>query len=154
MRIDHGAPTLSPSPARIRSTIATIVDQPDDLRELKAFHKALADVNRLRMIQRLAEAPATVTDLIEHVGLSQPLVSWHIGRLRAAGLVATRRSGRETVCSLRADAFEDQVRRERRLLGLDGRSTAVTNATAVTATTQPETAGTRISPTQPTVVDA
>jgi DNA-binding transcriptional ArsR family regulator len=52
------------------------------------------------------------------VGLSQPLVSWHLGRLRAAGLVATRRSGRETVCSLRPEAFDVQAARERQLLGL------------------------------------
>jgi DNA-binding transcriptional ArsR family regulator len=61
-----------------------------------------------------------VTDLIEEVGLSQPLVSWHVGRLRAAGLVGTRRKGRETVCSLRADAFEAFVVRERAILGLLG----------------------------------
>jgi len=61
-----------------------------------------------------------VTDLIEEVGLSQPLVSWHIGRLRTAGLVGTRRNGRETVCSLRADAFETFVTRERAILGLAG----------------------------------
>ena len=35
---------LSPSRARIRSTIATIVDQPDELRALRVIHKALADV--------------------------------------------------------------------------------------------------------------
>ena len=63
-------PHLSPSPARIRGTIAAFVDQPDDLRALRIFHKALADVNRLRIVRRLAEAPATVTELIEHVGLS------------------------------------------------------------------------------------
>ena len=61
-----------------------------------------------------------MTDLIEEVGLSQPLVSWHIGRLRTAGLVGTRRNGRETVCSLRADAFETFVARERAILGLVG----------------------------------
>src|SRR5207244_8834101 len=115
-------PTLSPSPARLRSTIATIADQPDDRREIRLCHKALADVNRLRIVLRLARGPATVTDLIEHVGLSQPLVSWHLGRLRAAGLVATRRSGRETVCSLRPEAFDSEVARERSLLGLDGAS--------------------------------
>ena len=59
-----------------------------------------------------------MTELIEHVGLSQPLVSWHLGKLRAAGLVATRRNGRETLCSLRAEAFEEAVARERVLLGL------------------------------------
>jgi ArsR family transcriptional regulator len=83
-------------------------------------HKALADVNRLRIVRRLAIGEATVTDLIAQVGLSQPLVSWHIGRLRAAGLVATRRIGRETFCRLRPEAFDEFAARQRRILGLDG----------------------------------
>lgn len=59
-----------------------------------------------------------MTDLIEEVGLSQPLVSWHVGRLRAAGLVETRRNGRETLCRLRPEAYETFVARERAILGL------------------------------------
>ncbi|MFZ5853700.1 MAG: ArsR/SmtB family transcription factor [Chloroflexota bacterium] len=100
------------------------MDQPDELRQIRLFHKALADVNRLRIVQRLAHGPASVTELIDHVGLSQPLVSWHLGRLRAAGLVATRRNGRETVCSLRPEAFAESAARERSVLGfgLSGRT--------------------------------
>ena len=113
-----GRAALSPSPARIRSTLATIVDQPDELRALRIVHKALADVNRLRIVRRLAGGDASVTELIEEVGLSQPLVSWHVGRLRAAGIVETRRNGRETVCSLRPEAFDEFVARERLVLGV------------------------------------
>jgi DNA-binding transcriptional ArsR family regulator len=75
-------------------------------------------VNRLRIVQRLSNGPASVTELIEQVGLSQPLVSWHLGKLRASGIVTTRRSGRETLCSLRAEAFDEALARERALLGL------------------------------------
>jgi DNA-binding transcriptional ArsR family regulator len=110
--------TLSPSPARIRSTIANAVLQPDELRELRLVHKALADVNRLRIIRRLAAGAASVTELVSEVGLSQPLVSWHVGRLRAAGLIATRRIGRETVCSVEPEAFEAFAARQRSVLGL------------------------------------
>ncbi len=106
------------TPARIRSTIATLVDQPDELRQIRLFHKALADVNRLRIVQRLAGGPASVTELIDHVGLSQPLVSWHLGRLRIAGIVATERNGRETVCRLRPEAFAEIAARELAVLGL------------------------------------
>ena len=113
-----GDPPTVASPARIRSTIATIVDQPEELRELRRFHKALADVNRLRIVQRLARGRASVGELIDHVGLSQPLVSWHLGRLRAAGIVETTRRGRETLCSLRPEAFARIAVRERDLLGL------------------------------------
>ena len=107
-----------PTPAHFRGTVASIVDQPEELRELRTFHKALADVNRLRMVQRLAGGPATVGDLIEFVGLSQPLVSWHISKLKAAGIVETRRSGREVVCQLRTDTFDETARREQALLGV------------------------------------
>ncbi len=107
-----------PTPARFRSTIASIVLQPDELRELRAFHKALADVNRLRIVRRLAEGEANVAELIAHVGLSQPLVSHHLKRLRSAGLVETRRVGRETVCTLRPEAFGEVAERQRLILGV------------------------------------
>ena len=109
------------------------MDKPDELRELRIVHKALADINRLRIVRRLAGGNASVTELIEEVGLSQPLVSWHVGRLRVAGLVATRRNGRETVCSLRADAFEAFVARERSILGLAGDGATTTDAGPGTA---------------------
>jgi DNA-binding transcriptional ArsR family regulator len=111
---------LAPSPAHIRSTLSAVVDPPDELRSLRIVHKALADVNRLRIVQRLAHGEASVSELIAEVGLSQPLVSWHLARLRLAGLVQTRRAGRETVSRLLPEAFETFAARERRVLGLSG----------------------------------
>jgi DNA-binding transcriptional ArsR family regulator len=113
-----GHPPPVPTPARFRSTLASIVLQPEDLRELRAFHKALADVNRLRIVRRLAEGEASVAELIAHVGLSQPLVSHHLKRLRTAGLVVSRRVGRETICTLRPEAFGEVAAREREILGI------------------------------------
>ena len=66
---------LSPSRARVRGTIAAAVVQPEDLRQLRFFHKVMADVNRLRIVRSLAGGDATVAELTAHVGLSQPLVS-------------------------------------------------------------------------------
>ena len=114
---------MAPSPAHIRSTISSVVDVPEDLRALKLVHKALADVNRLRIVQRLAQGEASVSELIERVGLSQPLVSWHLGRLRVAGLISTRRVGRETVSKLMPEAFKTFAEYERRVLGLEHRET-------------------------------
>ena len=111
--------SVSPSPARIRSTIASVVDVPDELRDLRTFHKVLADANRLRIVRRLSEGPATVTELIEHVGLSQPLVSWHLSKLREIGLVSARRQGRETVHTIVPETFEAYAARQSRALGLD-----------------------------------
>jgi len=110
---------VSPSPARIRSTIASVVEVPDDLRELRKFHKVLADANRLRILRRLADGPATVTELVDAVGLSQPLVSWHVARLREVGLVSARRMGRGTVHTIVPEAFDAFGARQSRALGLD-----------------------------------
>ena len=110
------------------------MDPPDELRSLRLVHKALADVNRLRIVQRLATGDATVSELIEQVGLSQPLVSWHLARLRIAGLIETRRAGRETVSRLVPEAFEAFAAHEKRVLGLAG---AGLGATSVPATTAP-----------------
>jgi DNA-binding transcriptional ArsR family regulator len=122
-----------PSPAHIRGTVAAIVDQPDDLRELRVFHKALADVNRLRIVQRLAQGPATVGELIDTVGLSQPLVSWHVARLKAAGVVETKRAGREVFCQLRPNVFDEVAERQRSLLGIAAAPVVATTPAAVPA---------------------
>jgi DNA-binding transcriptional ArsR family regulator len=108
-----------PSPARIRSTIATITDPPQDLKQMAVVHKALADPTRLRILQRLADGEGTVSDLMRHVDLSQPLVSWHVRRLRAAGLLETRRSGRETICSFGRETLVRFHEQERQLLDLE-----------------------------------
>jgi DNA-binding transcriptional ArsR family regulator len=110
--------TLVPTPAHIRSTIVAIAAPPEELRAVATYHKALADPTRLRLLQRLAEAPATVTELTDHVDLSQPLVSWHLRRLKAAGVVDTRRAGREVICTLSRDALNYFRAREGELLGL------------------------------------
>lgn len=107
-----------PTPAHIRSTIATLTAPPEDLREMAIYHKALADPTRLRILQRLADRPGTVTELIDHVDLSQPLVSWHLRRLRAAGLIETQRRGREVICTLSRDALDRFQARDRDMLGL------------------------------------
>ena len=109
-----------PSPAHIRSTIATLAAPPEELRAVAVYHKALADPTRLRILRRLAECPGTVGELIEFVDLSQPLVSWHLRRLRAAGLVETRRSGREVICTLNRETFDRFRERELELLGFAG----------------------------------
>ncbi|HEY5520969.1 MAG TPA: metalloregulator ArsR/SmtB family transcription factor [Candidatus Limnocylindrales bacterium] len=107
-----------PSPAHIRSTLAALTAPPEELRLVAAYHKALSDPTRLRLMQRLAESPATVTELTAHVDLSQPLVSWHLHRLKAAGVVETRRAGREVICTLSRDVLTHFRAREREMLGL------------------------------------
>jgi DNA-binding transcriptional ArsR family regulator len=110
--------TSVPSPAHIRSTIAALAAPPEELRAVAAYHKALSDPTRIRLLQRLAQGPATVNELTSHVDLSQPLVSFHLHRLKAAGVVATRRAGREVICSINDDVLKHFRAREGEWLGL------------------------------------
>lgn len=50
-------------------------------------HKALADDKRLRILRRLAEAPAGLDDLAALLGVTKSTVHHHVGLLRGAGLV-------------------------------------------------------------------
>jgi DNA-binding transcriptional ArsR family regulator len=88
-----------------------------DLRRLRTFYRALGDETRLRIIGLLAEVgPLPVNALSLRVGLSQPLISWHLRILRLAGLIDTRRQGREVICQLRVAAFEELHESEARLI--------------------------------------
>jgi DNA-binding transcriptional ArsR family regulator len=89
-----------------------------DLRRLRTVYRALGDETRLRVISLLAEhGPMPVNELSARVALSQPLISWHLRILRLAGLIDTRRHGRETICKLRIAAFEELHETEARLIG-------------------------------------
>ncbi len=89
-----------------------------DLRRLRTLYRALGDETRLRVIGLLAEVgPLPVTELSLRVGLSQPLISWHLRILRLAGLIDTEKQGRTTICRLRSAAFEELHDAEGRLIG-------------------------------------
>ena len=76
------------------------------VRDLRLYYRALGDDTRLRILQLLAtEGERTVTDLAESLRLSQPLLSWHLRRLRRAGVVKTQRVGREVRCSFDRERF-------------------------------------------------
>jgi ArsR family transcriptional regulator len=72
----------------------------DQLRPAGELLQALANPIRLAVIVRLGDESACVHDLVEALGVSQPLVSQHLRVLRTAGLVATSRRGKEVVYSL------------------------------------------------------
>jgi DNA-binding transcriptional ArsR family regulator len=58
------------------------------------FLKALAHESRLMILCILAEGEKSVSELEELLTLRQPTVSQQLARLRADGLVATRREGK------------------------------------------------------------
>ncbi len=87
------------------------------LRDLRAYHRALGDVTRMRIVQLLATAgEQTVSDLRAQLHVSQPLMSWHLRRLTRAGIVRTERVGREVRCSFDRERFADLQERSYRAL--------------------------------------
>jgi DNA-binding transcriptional ArsR family regulator len=102
-----------------RSLINPLLESPadQDLRRLRVLYRALGDETRLRIIGLLAEiGPMPVNVLSARVGLSQPLISWHLRIMRLAGLIDTERQGRTTICRLRTAAFEELHEAETRLV--------------------------------------
>lgn len=55
---------------------------------------AVADASRRRLLDALGTGEATVGQLVDRLGLSQPQVSKHLGVLRAVDLVQVRVDGR------------------------------------------------------------
>ncbi len=68
--------------------------------------KALADENRLRIVELLADGERCICELATELDASDALVSHHVKQLREVGLVRTRRLGRWLHCSLESSAFE------------------------------------------------
>ena len=55
---------------------------------------AVAEASRRDLLDALGDGEATVNELVERLGLSQPQVSKHLAVLRAVGLVLVRADGR------------------------------------------------------------
>ena len=72
----------------------------EGLGEAAELLKALASVHRLAIVVELQEGPRCVHELVESLGISQPLASQHLRVLRALHLVRAERRGREAVYSL------------------------------------------------------
>src|SRR5712692_1249388 len=89
----------------------------NEWRELKIMMKALADMARLTIVYHLAhQEEITVTALTDLLGISQPLVSWHLRKLRRADLIQTRRVGRQVYCSLHTRRFQIVLQRLEQLI--------------------------------------
>ena len=66
----------------------------DNAKRASDFLKALAHESRLMILCILAEGEKSVSELEDILSLRQPTVSQQLARLRADGLVSTRRDGK------------------------------------------------------------
>ncbi len=68
-----------------------------ELQVLKAqFFKALAHPIRIRLLEVLVSGEVRVQDLQSTLGIDQPIVSQQLARLRASGIVISRKEGTTT----------------------------------------------------------
>ena len=61
--------------------------------KLQSFFRTLGDANRLRILQFIGEKEVAVSEVVQEMGLSQPLVSHHLRALKERGILETRRQG-------------------------------------------------------------
>jgi DNA-binding transcriptional ArsR family regulator len=78
--------------------------------ECDALFKALSDGTRRALLEHLVrEGEQSVHALTSVAGVSQPMVSRHLAKLKRSGLVTARRAGRETFYSARAKGLAPVV---------------------------------------------
>jgi ArsR family transcriptional regulator len=80
----------------------------EDARTLASVFKALADPNRVRIVNLLANAtePVCVCEFMPQLRLAQGTVSFHLKKLLAAGLLEREQRGTWAYYSLKRDALE------------------------------------------------
>ncbi|MFG1921600.1 ArsR/SmtB family transcription factor [Cryptosporangium sp. NPDC048952] len=94
MSPDGAAPSaLTPTATASAAEVATYAPAAELLR-------ALASPLRIAIVMRLDDGAQCVHELVDALGVPQPLVSQHLRVLRAADVVTSHRRGREVAYSL------------------------------------------------------
>ena len=100
------------SPAECCTPLISIGMNPAEAEVTATLFKALSDPHRVRIVNLLAanKDPVCVCDLTEHIGLSQPTVSFHLKKLLDAGLLERDRRGTWAYYSVNKDALRRLTR--------------------------------------------
>src|SRR3974390_2594460 len=96
----------APSSARDRFDLDAMMDSAHEASE---FLKALAHEGRLLILCLLIDGEKSVGEIEEMLSLRQPAISQQLARLRADGLVETRREGKNIFYSLARSEVRDIV---------------------------------------------
>ena len=91
-----GVPAPEPPPRDVLETAGDLL-------------RALAAPVRIAIVLQLRSSARCVHELVDALGVPQPLVSQHLRILKSAGVVAGERSGREVVYRLGDDHLADIV---------------------------------------------
>ncbi len=78
--------------------------------EAADFFKTLANSNRLVILSRLLGKEVCVGDLEKNLNISQSALSQHLGRLRAEGLVSTRRESQQIFYRIKDERVAEMLK--------------------------------------------
>lgn len=108
------------APIALSASATPLTWQPSEaVAELAERLRVVGDPRRLALVALLAQQERCVCEFEELLGWPQNLISHHLGALRRAKLVATRRDAQWVYYSLRPEAFESLRSPLRELLGID-----------------------------------
>ena len=95
------------APAACCTPVAAPGITDEQAQTLADVFKALADPTRVRIVNMLANSDHSVCvcDFTPHLGLSQPTVSFHLAKLRKAGLIDREQRGTWAYFSLNRSAL-------------------------------------------------
>ena len=65
----------------------------DNSLKLQSLFQTLGDTNRLKIIRFIGNQSRSVSEIVNSIGLSQPLVSHHLRVLREKNILKTKREG-------------------------------------------------------------
>jgi DNA-binding transcriptional ArsR family regulator len=99
--------TISRRDVILKHVVNNVLDPELDLDRI--FH-ALADPGRRRMLERLSQGPASVSELGKPLAMSLAAVLQHVQILEASGLVQSRKLGRTRTCSINAETLRSAER--------------------------------------------
>ena len=77
--------------------------------DAEQFLKQLSNKTRLMVLCSLIEGERSVTELLNNVPVTQPVLSQHLALLREANLVATRRAGQTIFYRLADERIKQQM---------------------------------------------
>lgn len=78
-----------------------------DTRALLARFQAVSEETRFRVVQLLADGERCVCELQDDLGAAQSRLSFHLKKLKDAGVVSDRRDGRWVYYSLVPEALDE-----------------------------------------------
>ncbi|NQU67224.1 MAG: winged helix-turn-helix transcriptional regulator [Candidatus Marinimicrobia bacterium] len=74
---------------------------------LTAFFKGVSDPTRVKIMTLLKNKEMSVTEIVSHFSMTQPSISHHLNVLKTAGILTSRKDGKEVYYKLEVCCIVD-----------------------------------------------